>query len=353
MKVLHIDRNSFYGGEGASVNLTNLWKIFKPNAEVPKQYGANRDWNIDLVPKFIMSNGKLVKILLKTRVAKYLEWKCNAIFLFYPLTTHMSYFFLIKTTQPSIAHTSTKTRREVSSHQVVQRSRRSLLLIKKPCKAIWWESWKSVDARISSYLSRTASAKSLRLTRDTISRRWPCASFLPNSIWNPTPLISLVMLSHSTLTITSLRSQLSIVSKKSSSTWTPLVDMVIPHSSIQCTDLVVSLKVSLVWVQSWVEHSCSTPILTRSCTMRLERFVESNQEIKSQNAKWSYVILPTRWRLAIKDLWRKSDRSWESSASLISLFLAPKISLQLKSSFLKDKSTDRMVINSFYCLISG
>lgn len=76
MKVLHIDRNSFYGGEGASVNLTNLWKIFRPNVDVPKQYGANRDWNIDLVPKFIMANGKLVKILLKTRVAGYLEWKC-------------------------------------------------------------------------------------------------------------------------------------------------------------------------------------------------------------------------------------------------------------------------------------
>jgi Rab GDP dissociation inhibitor len=29
MKVLHIDRNGFYGGEGASVNLTNLWKIFR------------------------------------------------------------------------------------------------------------------------------------------------------------------------------------------------------------------------------------------------------------------------------------------------------------------------------------
>ena len=28
-KVLHIDRNPFYGGEGASVNLTNLWKLFK------------------------------------------------------------------------------------------------------------------------------------------------------------------------------------------------------------------------------------------------------------------------------------------------------------------------------------
>lgn len=76
MKVLHIDRNGFYGGEGASVNLTNLWKIFRKGQEYPKQLGANRDWNIDLVPKFIMANGKLVKILLKTRVASYLEWKC-------------------------------------------------------------------------------------------------------------------------------------------------------------------------------------------------------------------------------------------------------------------------------------
>ena len=30
-KVLHIDRNGFYGGEGASVNLTNMWKLFRPN----------------------------------------------------------------------------------------------------------------------------------------------------------------------------------------------------------------------------------------------------------------------------------------------------------------------------------
>lgn len=74
-KVLHIDRNPFYGGEGASLNLTNLWKIFRPDAKVPEYLGQNRDWNIDLIPKFIMSNGKLVKILLKTRVSKYLEWK--------------------------------------------------------------------------------------------------------------------------------------------------------------------------------------------------------------------------------------------------------------------------------------
>jgi Rab GDP dissociation inhibitor len=74
-KVLHIDRNPFYGGEGASVNLTNLWKIYREKEEPNKDLGHNRDWNIDLIPKYIMYGGKLVKILLKTRVSKYLEWK--------------------------------------------------------------------------------------------------------------------------------------------------------------------------------------------------------------------------------------------------------------------------------------
>lgn len=75
-KVLHLDRNGYYGGETASLNLTNLWKKFRPGADVPKQYGHNRDWNIDLIPKFIMADGKLVKMLLHTKVTKYLEWKC-------------------------------------------------------------------------------------------------------------------------------------------------------------------------------------------------------------------------------------------------------------------------------------
>lgn len=35
-KVLHIDRNPYYGGEGASVNLTNLWKIFREKEEPNK-----------------------------------------------------------------------------------------------------------------------------------------------------------------------------------------------------------------------------------------------------------------------------------------------------------------------------
>lgn len=75
-RILQIDRNSYYGADSASLNLTNLWKMFRPNAEVPKVYGENRDWNVDLIPKFVMANGNLVKVLIKTNVSQYLEWKC-------------------------------------------------------------------------------------------------------------------------------------------------------------------------------------------------------------------------------------------------------------------------------------
>ena len=75
-KVLHLDRNGYYGADTASLNLTNLWKTFRPDQEVPKQYGHNRDWNVDMIPKFIMADGRLVKMLLHTKVTRYLEWKC-------------------------------------------------------------------------------------------------------------------------------------------------------------------------------------------------------------------------------------------------------------------------------------
>ena len=74
-KILQLDRNNYYGSESASLNLTNLWKYFMRGNEYPKQYGKNINWNVDLIPKFIMANGSLVKILLKTNVSKYLEWK--------------------------------------------------------------------------------------------------------------------------------------------------------------------------------------------------------------------------------------------------------------------------------------
>mmetsp|Transcript_46545 Transcript_46545/g.110892 ORF Transcript_46545/g.110892 Transcript_46545/m.110892 type:complete len:499 (-) Transcript_46545:89-1585(-) len=73
-KVLHMDRNDYYGGASASVNLNQLFERF--NAGVPAEaLGNSRDFNIDLAPKFIMASGKLVKMLVMTSVNRYLEFK--------------------------------------------------------------------------------------------------------------------------------------------------------------------------------------------------------------------------------------------------------------------------------------
>lgn len=73
-KILHMDRNDYYGAESASVNLNQLFEKFKAGAP-PGALGASRDFNIDLQPKFLMANGKLVKMLVMTGVNKYLEFK--------------------------------------------------------------------------------------------------------------------------------------------------------------------------------------------------------------------------------------------------------------------------------------
>ena len=52
-----------------------LWERFRDGSEPPKQLGASRDYNVDLVPKFIISTGNLVKVLVTTDVTKYLEFK--------------------------------------------------------------------------------------------------------------------------------------------------------------------------------------------------------------------------------------------------------------------------------------
>lgn len=38
-------------------------------------YSSCRDWNVDLIPKFLMANGQLVKLLIHTGVTRYLEFK--------------------------------------------------------------------------------------------------------------------------------------------------------------------------------------------------------------------------------------------------------------------------------------
>ena len=74
-KVLHMDRNSYYGGESASITpLADLFEKFDVTMP-PETYGRDRDWNVDLVPKFLMANGLLVKLLIHTGVTRYLEFK--------------------------------------------------------------------------------------------------------------------------------------------------------------------------------------------------------------------------------------------------------------------------------------
>ncbi|KXJ25385.1 Rab GDP dissociation inhibitor beta [Exaiptasia diaphana] len=84
-KVLHMDRESYYGGTTASLQLKQLLEKFGKNIEEEKKqqgdkfkslYGdRENDWNVDLVPKFIMARGELVKMLIHSGVTKYLEFK--------------------------------------------------------------------------------------------------------------------------------------------------------------------------------------------------------------------------------------------------------------------------------------
>ena len=104
-----MDRNNYYGGECASLNLTQvgfstgwflylslslmfvsscpcyrlptddcteqMYKKFKGEQKAPEDLGRDRDYNLDLVPKFIMANSELVTILTHTDVTRYLEFK--------------------------------------------------------------------------------------------------------------------------------------------------------------------------------------------------------------------------------------------------------------------------------------
>lgn len=89
-----MDRNDYYGGDSASLNLTQvcirpplysavqwphivyqLYRKFRPNQSPPADIGRDRDYAVDLVPKFIIASGELTKILVHTDVTRYLEFK--------------------------------------------------------------------------------------------------------------------------------------------------------------------------------------------------------------------------------------------------------------------------------------
>ncbi|KAK9380758.1 GDP dissociation inhibitor [Kockiozyma suomiensis] len=74
-KVLHIDRQDHYGGESASLSLSQIYEKFRPGEPVRQSLGRDRDWNVDLIPKFLMANGELTNILMHTNVTRYMEFK--------------------------------------------------------------------------------------------------------------------------------------------------------------------------------------------------------------------------------------------------------------------------------------
>ena len=75
-KVLHLDRNQYYGGDCASLEIWEFYKKFGRTAEpVEGRLGKLRDFHIDLMPKFMMASGNLVKALVKTGVSEYMEFK--------------------------------------------------------------------------------------------------------------------------------------------------------------------------------------------------------------------------------------------------------------------------------------
>ncbi|XP_065911583.1 rab GDP dissociation inhibitor beta-like [Dysidea avara] len=74
-KVLHMDRNKYYGGDSASMTpIDQLYEHFG-KGKAPETLGRGRDWNVDLIPKFLMANGALVKLLIHSGVTRYLEFK--------------------------------------------------------------------------------------------------------------------------------------------------------------------------------------------------------------------------------------------------------------------------------------
>ena len=40
------------------------WQVFKHFGKTPKEYGRERDWNVDLIPKFLMANGENIEFFI-------------------------------------------------------------------------------------------------------------------------------------------------------------------------------------------------------------------------------------------------------------------------------------------------
>ena len=76
--ILHVDSERYYGGNSASLNLNALFRKTlnrDPTDEEREIFGKSSDYNIDLVPKAMLSCGKLSKILAHAKALRYLDFK--------------------------------------------------------------------------------------------------------------------------------------------------------------------------------------------------------------------------------------------------------------------------------------
>lgn len=52
-----------------------MYRKFRPDQSPPAELGRDRDYAVDLIPKFIIASGELTRILVHTDVTRYLEFK--------------------------------------------------------------------------------------------------------------------------------------------------------------------------------------------------------------------------------------------------------------------------------------
>lgn len=83
-RVLHMDRNDYYGAESASINpLDRLYDVLGSAEQKAKtdrsMYGKGRDYNVDLVPKMLISNGRLLDLLSCTTVDRYIDFRAAGV----------------------------------------------------------------------------------------------------------------------------------------------------------------------------------------------------------------------------------------------------------------------------------
>lgn len=64
-----------WGSNPINSQLYKKYGNYAKGEEPWTKYGRLNDWNIDLVPKFLMSAGELTNILVSTDVTRYLEFK--------------------------------------------------------------------------------------------------------------------------------------------------------------------------------------------------------------------------------------------------------------------------------------